>query len=400
MATPQTLYAYYREALRGVSLPAAYVDLELFDKNVAAIAQRAGQKKIRVATKSLRAVPMIQRILAASTQYEGLMCYAAREALWLAAQGFDDLLVAYPTTNAQDIAAVAQAVGAGKRIYLMADLVEHLQRLEAQAAAAGVVLPICVDIDLSMPFMGIHFGVHRSSIKSVDDMRRWLDFLVQKCPHLRLAGLMGYEAQIAGLGDRQRGKWLMSRIIAWLQRRSIGQLRERRAACVEAIRGAGIALDFVNGGGTGSLESTREEQCVTEVTAGSGFYSPTLFDQYSRFRHLPAAGFAVEITRQPKAGVYTCLGGGYVASGAAGVDKVPLPYLPEGCKLDSNEQCGEVQTPIYYTGTEKLAIGDPVLLRHAKAGELCERFERLYLIEKGGIVGEAKTYRGEGQCFL
>ncbi len=393
-------YAYYCEALRGLPLPAAYVDLALFDENIRAIAQRAGEKKIRIATKSLRSLPLLRRILAHSPQYQGLMCYTAREALWLTEQGLDDLLVAYPTTDEKDIRAIAELVGKGKRIYLMADSLQHLQRLENQAAAAAVRLPICVDLDLSMQFLGIHFGVHRSSIKSVEDLRRWLDFLQTKCPHLRLAGLMGYEAQIAGLGDRQRGKWLMSRIIGYLQSRSIVQLRKRRADCVQAIKSAGIALDFVNGGGTGSLESTREEAAVTELTAGSGFFSPTLFDQYSRFRHLPAAGFAIEISRQPKAGIFTCLGGGYVASGAAGTDKVPMPYLPAGCQLDKNEQCGEVQTPIYYTGKEKLQLGDPILMRHAKAGELCERFERLYLIENGRITDSAKTYRGEGQCFL
>ena len=105
---------------------------------------------------------------------------------------------------------------------------------------------------------------------------------------------------------------------------------------------------------------------------GSAFFSPGLFDYYQRFRHLPAAGFAIEITRKPAKSVYTCHGGGWVASGAAGVDKLPTPYLPDGARLTENEGAGEVQTPVIYTGTEQLELGDPIFMRHAKAGELCE----------------------------
>jgi hypothetical protein len=39
-------------------------------------------------------------------------------------------------------------------------------------------------------------------------------------------------------------------------------------------------------------------------------------------------------------------------------------------------------------------------MRHSKAGELCERFNALLLVSDGAIIGEAPTYRGEGQAFL
>jgi hypothetical protein len=39
-------------------------------------------------------------------------------------------------------------------------------------------------------------------------------------------------------------------------------------------------------------------------------------------------------------------------------------------------------------------------MRHAKAGEVCERFPHLVLVQQGEVVGEATTYRGAGQCFL
>jgi D-serine deaminase-like pyridoxal phosphate-dependent protein len=156
----------------------------------------------------------------------------------------------------------------------------------------------------------------------------------------------------------------------------------------------------VNAGGTGSLETSAAESWVTEVTAGSGFYSSGLFDSYTNFHHRPAAAFAVEIVRQPKEGMFTCLGGGYIASGEVGVAKQPKPYLPDGMKLVAQEGCGEVQTPFFYSGQEAIGVGDPVFFRHAKAGELCERFNSLYLVQNGKIEEEVKTYRGEGECYL
>ncbi|MCB0840922.1 MAG: amino acid deaminase/aldolase, partial [Bacteroidetes bacterium] len=128
--------------------------------------------------------------------------------------------------------------------------------------------------------------------------------------------------------------------------------------------------------------------------------SPGLFDYYKHFQHLPAMGFALEITRIPQPGIFTCAGGGYIASGTTENIKAPKPYLPEGIKLLPNEGAGEVQTPVKYKGEEKLKIGDPIFFRHSKAGELCERFQTLYLVSKGEIVDQVETYRGAGQCFL
>jgi len=392
-------YAYYQKALEGQPLPLAYVDLDLFDENIGQIIPRAGEKTIRVASKSVRCVELLQRVFAAHDIFQGLMCFTVPEALWLSEKGFDDLLVGYPCWQPRYIEAVAQAVKAGKQITLMVDAQPHVAHINAIAEAAQTVIPICMDIDMSSSFPGLHFGVWRSSIFNKADALRLAEF-IGTCPHVRLEGVMGYEAQIAGVGDNAPGKAVMNAIIRFLKKRSIKEIAKRRAAIVAGLRQMGFELRFVNGGGTGSLESTRQEAAVTEVTVGSGFYASALFDHYRQFRHLPAAAFAVEIVRQPKPGLFTCHGGGYIASGATGTDKQPAPFLPAGVRLTANEATGEVQTPCLYKGREPISLGDPIFFRHSKAGELCERFNKLYLISGGQIVDQAPTYRGEGQCFL
>jgi len=102
----------------------------------------------------------------------------------------------------------------------------------------------------------------------------------------------------------------------------------------------------------------------------------------------------------PARGMVTCLGGGYIASGEAGPDKHPVPYLPQGCRLLPMEGGGEVQTPVIHPDNVRLKIGDPMLFRHAKAGEPAERFNEYIMIRDGAVVAREPTYRGMGRAFL
>jgi D-serine deaminase-like pyridoxal phosphate-dependent protein len=392
-------YDGYRNALAGRRLPAAFVDLDVLDANLADLRRRAGSLRIRLVTKSIRSIAILRRALASSPQFRGLMCYSPAEAAWLASLGFDDLLVAYPSVEPDDLRAVAAQVRAGRTIALMVDAAIQVRRIAAIAQAEGVVQPVAIDLDMSSEFPGLHFGVFRSPVDGAAAALA-LAAEIAHHPSLRLDGLMGYESQIAGLMDAVPGKALKNAVVGWLKRRSIPEINERRRATVAALAAAGHTLRFVNGGGSGSFESTRADTSVTELAAGSGLYVPTLFDHYRAFEARPAAGFAVAVTRAPRPGIVTCAGGGYPASGPGGADRMPRPWLPAGCTLIANEGAGEVQTPVRVPAGVTLAPGDPLLFRHAKAGELCERFNELLLIEDGAVVDAVATYRGDGKCFF
>jgi D-serine deaminase-like pyridoxal phosphate-dependent protein len=392
-------YLYYKAVFAGRRMPFAYLDLDLLEANTRQVRSGSGGKRIRIASKSVRSVDVLRRILAADPCFQGIMAFTAREAVYLAAQGFKDILVGYPTWDSKDIAAVAEATAGGAEITLMVDSSEHIHRIDEVAVGYGVRLPVCLDIDMSLLVPGLHFGVWRSPLRTPDQVRPLLN-QISTSHGVRLDGIMGYEAQIAGVGNHYPGKPLKNRLVTMLQRRSAHEIASRRAAVVALAEDRGLPLRFVNGGGTGSIATTRTEPAVTEITVGSAFYAPALFDNYSAFRYRPAAGFAIEISRQPAPSIYTCLGGGYVASGAAGADKLPKPYLPHGARLVTLEAAGEVQTPIRYSGELSLGPGDPVFLRHSKAGELCERFASLLLVKGGAVVDEVATYRGDGQCFV
>lgn len=392
-------YQYYKELFGEKPLPLAFVDLDLMEENARSLLKRAGQKKIRVASKSIRCTSVLKRIFSLHANFQGIMCYSLSEAVFLSKNGFDDILMGYPSMQKKYLEEVCLEIQKGKKIILMTDSLDQAQFANSAAESKKVIIPVCLDIDMSSSFPFLHFGVNRSPLKSKGPVIKLAEEIL-RLKNIRIEGLMGYEAQIAGVGDNYPSQALKNSVVKILKKISVKEIAERRKEITEAVVSLGIRLSLVNGGGTGSLETTREEKCITEVTAGSGFYSSALFDNYAGFRHLPAAGFAIEIVRKPQKNIYTCHGGGYIASGSIGKDKQPLPYLPQGMKLTENEGTGEVQTPLIYEGTEKLSVGDPVFLRHSKAGELCERFNSLYLVSQGKIAEEVKTYRGEGMCFL
>src|SRR5690606_9670902 len=183
----------------------------------------------------------------------------------------------------------------------------------------------------------------------------------------------------------------------WMKRRSAVELAERRALAVAAVRGV-AELEFVNGGGTGSLESTTADDSVTEVAAGSGLFGPHLFDHYRSFSPAPAAVFALPVVRKPRPHLATLLGGGWVASGPPGADRLPIAVWPEGLRMLPREMAGEVQTPLAGPGAAALAVGDRVWLRHAKAGELAEHVNDFVLVDGAEVVGTVPSYRGEGMA--
>lgn len=392
-------YTYYKKIFSGHRMPLAYLDLDLLEQNIRQIEASAGGKYIRLASKSIRSVTILKHIFATAPCFRGIMCYAPAEAIYLAEQGFDDLLLGYPIWHTEGIAAIAQAIARGAHITLMLDSCAHVTHIAEIAKQHEVRIPVCLDIDMSLDVPALHFGVWRSPLRTSDQVRPVIESILASS-HVYLDGIMGYEAQIAGVGDNAPHSLLKNTLVRWLKQRSVGEVARRRAAIIDLVNRYKLPLRFVNGGGTGSVATTRAEPGVTEITVGSGFYAPALFDNYRAFRYQPAAGFAIEIVRQPGPGLYTCLGGGYSASGAAGPDKLPRPYLPAGAQLVALEGAGEVQTPIKYRGNIQLGPGEPIFLRHSKAGELCERFTRLLLVSRGKIVGEATTYRGDGQCFI
>ncbi|OZC98737.1 alanine racemase [Rhodococcus sp. 06-235-1A] len=396
VTTDTTPLSRISAATEGLESPLAAVDSAALDANAAALRARADGVPIRIASKSVRCRAVLERVLAADG-VSGVMAYSLREAAWLARHGVDDILMGYPSVDRTALAEVVNDRVLSGRITLMVDDVAQLD-IVRDATGSDLLKPrICIDVDASLRIGPLHIGVRRSPLREPEQVAAFARVAQER--GFRVVGLMFYEAQIAGVPDSNVAVELMKSF-------SAREISTRRTAVVEAVTAAVGRIEIVNSGGTGSIDFSAADPVVTEVTAGSGLFAPTLFDRYRAFSAEPSLFFALPAVRKPTPQIATLFGGGYIASGPASSSRSPRPVawsrkargvVTSGLKLLRNEGAGEVQTPV--SGAEEIRIGDRVWFRHAKAGELCERFDTLHLVHADGSVEAVPTYRGEGMAF-
>jgi D-serine deaminase-like pyridoxal phosphate-dependent protein len=381
--------------LEDAATPMVVVDLDAFDLNAADLVRRAGGKPVRVASKSLRVPALLQRALAVPG-FSGVLAYSLREALWLVRQGItDDAVMGYPTV---DQGALRDLLGdelARRSITLMVDDPVHLAIIEACTDSVDGVR-IAIDIDAGLRLGPSHVGPKRSPLHDTSEVVGFAHQVVER--GFALVGVMTYEGQVAGVPDAVPHQRARSLVVRKLKTASLAQLEERRAEIAHGLRDV-VDLEFWNAGGSGSVEASAADPFVTEVAAGSGLLVPGLFDHYESFEPRPAAFFGVPVVRRPGGGLVTVAGGGYIASGAAGKDRAPIPWAPPRLHLTGLEGAGEVQTPLTGPGAQRLRIGDWVWFRHAKSGELAEHANDVRLLSGEEIVETVPTYRGLGLAW-
>ncbi|MFE9578217.1 amino acid deaminase/aldolase [Nocardia sp. NPDC006044] len=372
--------------------PLAALDLTALHANAADLVRRANGVPVRVASKSVRCRAILETVLGdeltAAGGFAGIMSYSLAEAIWLVRCGARDILLGYPTADRAGLAELAADETLLRSITLMIDDADQLTLIRAAVGTDRVRPRVCLDVDASLRIGPLHLGVRRSPIRTPEQAAALAGEALRR--RFDVVGVMTYEAQIAGMPDSNVALRLMKRA-------SAAEITKRRKRVLDAVRAVTGKLEIVNSGGSGSIEVSTADPDVTEVTAGSGLYVPTLFDHYRSFTPRPALFFATPVLRRPAPSIATVFAGGYIASGPTGASRVPKPVWPKGLGLIGTEGAGEVQTPL--TGASELRIGDRVWFRHAKAGELCERFDQVHLVDSDGTRTTVPTYRGEGKCF-
>jgi D-serine deaminase-like pyridoxal phosphate-dependent protein len=377
--------------------PCMVVDLDAFDANAADLRRRAAGKPIRVASKSVRVPELLRRALA-QDGFSGVLSYTLREALWLDQQGLsDDIVVAYPSVDRGALAQLVASPSAAAHITLMVDDPAHLDVVDSVRASHAVPVRVAIEIDAGLRIGGQHVGPKRSPLYDTADVVR-MARTIEARNGFRLVGVMTYEGQVAGVPDHVPTKRAKSLVVRRLKAASMTQLETRRGEIAAALASV-TELEFWNAGGSGSVEATVADPVVTEVAAGSGLLVPALFDHYQSFDPRPAAFYGLPVVRRPSPEVATVHGGGFVASGPAGADRLPAPWAPAGLHLTGLEGAGEVQTPLTGHAAALLTIGDLVWFRHAKSGELFEHTNTVRLLAGSTFVDEVPTYRGHGLSF-
>ncbi|RZS65680.1 D-serine deaminase-like pyridoxal phosphate-dependent protein [Agromyces ramosus] len=385
-------------ATRHLDAPVGVIHRGALRHNAKDMVRRAAGTPIRIASKSVRVRSVVEALLE-QPGFHGVLAYTLAEALWLA-DTVDDLVVGYPTAERGGIRRLGTDPDLAGRITLMVDSPQQLDLVDdVLPPSRREEIRVCVELDASWhaPVLG-HLGVRRSPVHEPADAGALAAYVVRR-PGFRLVGMMSYEAQIAGVVNRPAGRPVDGAVNRWMQSRSLPELLERRARAVAAVR-EHADLEFVNGGGTGSLEATAADASVTEIAAGSGLLGGHLFDGYDHFTPAPAAAFALDVVRSPSPAHATILGGGWIASGPPGADRVPRIVWPERLTMLARESAGEVQTPVTGAAAGRLRAGDRVWFRHTKSGELSEHLNEFAVVDGDEVVDSVPTYRGEGKAFL
>jgi len=368
LPTPMEAHDRFEAVFGGRQAPFAFLDLDAVWANAADMLRRSQGKPIRIASRSIRSRPVLERLLDLDPGFQGALTHSLPETLWLWERELRDLVVSRPSADRASLTRLARITSEDpeEAPVVMVDSTEHLDLIEEAAASFVAPIRVAIDIDLSWwPLGGIvKIGPRRSPIRTADDAVA-LAQEIDRRERVKLVGVRAYEEQIAGIGDNVPGKAISNLLVRRMQSASARDVEERRAEIVTALSEV-AQLEFVIGGGTGSIERTAAEWAVTEIGAGSGFQAPVRLDHYRAFRPRPAAMFALPVTR------------------SSGIEDVPE----------------RARQALSQSRPDRLAIGDRVYYRDLSAGDLCERFDRILLITGTTIRDEVPTYRGEGKSFL
>jgi D-serine deaminase-like pyridoxal phosphate-dependent protein len=226
-----------------IPTPAAVLDLEAFERNVAKMAKRAKAAglALRPHTKSHKCVALARMQMEAGAA--GICCAKLAEAEAMAAGGVSSILVTSPiagAANAERAAAIAGQV-ADFRI-----VVDHVDAV-GELAATGAALQVVIDVDVGLGRTGVHDPDQAADVARA----------ILRHPQLSLLGVQGY----GGAWQHMEG--------ANARAAAVAEGMVRLSNAIAAIREAGGRVEVVTGGGTGTFEADAAQGVLNEVQPGS-----------------------------------------------------------------------------------------------------------------------------------
>ncbi|SEQ99494.1 D-serine deaminase, pyridoxal phosphate-dependent [Solimonas aquatica] len=366
-------YAALAGALHKQRLPAALLCLERLEARAAQLLREAGDLPLRLLSSSLRCLPMLRHLLDLDPRWQGLLCHDPREAIWLAAQGLDDIVLSQPTLDPVQLRAIAHQATLGRRISLAIDDPLQIDAAEDAARELGCRLELMLDLHLGSPRAG---QPQLSALREPTQAVRLAKRIGASNGLVHLRGVLAHrfagDAQrlqpgLAGLAQRKR-----------LERQQSLGIR-RREAFLAALHDVGFEPELM----LGALhpESGAERaRGLTQLCVGDALLRGSNDE-------LPPLLLALPVLRCAGDAQRVCHGGG-----------LPLQVqLPGGVSLLRSVADGPVLR--LDTGTRP-TLGEPVFFSSQDTLALLERSEQLLVVREQQLVDRWPTYRGQQQLFL
>jgi len=320
--------------------PAAVLDLDIFERNIATLAQtcKRGGIGFRPHAKSHKCAEIARRQMAAGAS--GICCAKPGELLALFEGGANDLMLSAPMASLAKIDALARAAAKGARIGVAVDRLDLVAAYAAAAARHATRFDVFVDLDT---------GLKRSGVANAQEAVALARAVVDEAS-LRYVGVQAYQGKVQHIDDFAARRDANAETNCLLREMLI------------ALEQAGLKPGIVSGGGTGSHLLDAEAKVLTEVQPGSYVFMDEAYnsvDVYGRGgpEFGPALRVAVTVVGHSSAGFAITDGG----SKSFALDG-PAPRVFLGNELVGRiEWCGdEFGRVLPEAGRSTLAIGTVV----------------------------------------
>lgn len=353
-----------------IPTPAAVLDLDAFDRNVAKMAQRAAQAglALRPHAKSHKTAALAHRQIAAGAV--GVCCAKLAEAEALAAAGVGQILVTSP------IAGTANAARAARLAAELADfriVVDHPDAAAELGAAAQGTIQVVIDVDVGMGRTGCHDAEQAAAVARA----------VLAQPNLKLLGVQGYG------GGWQHIQGANARAAAAAEGMKALQ------AAIAAIRAAGGTVEVVTGGGTGTFAADAAQDVLNEVQPGSYAFMDKEYrdalkdDPDGAFEQAATIVATVISANHPK---WVTLDAGLKAFSTEG--PMPQPLTPKFAAC-AYRFFGDEHGMISRPAGEPVARGERVALAPGHIDPTLDRYDLMHLVQ-GDVLVDIVRIEGRG----
>jgi D-serine deaminase-like pyridoxal phosphate-dependent protein len=337
--------------------PALLVDLDVVEANIARMTKIFRDRGInwRPHTKGMKIPALAQKLIDAGAI--GVTCAKLGEAEVMAAGGIKDILVANQIVGPQKLARLV-AVQHHADVMVVVDSWENVSAIDAAAVAAGVRVRVLIEVDTGMNRAGVQPG------------EATLAFAKKIAPlkGVKFTGLMTWEAHALSKTDPAEKRKTVEAALAGF------------VASAELIRAAGIPVEILSCGGTGTYWISAEQPGITEIEAGGGIYSDVVYRQKFGVEHPYAMTVLTTVTSRPVPTRIICDAGRKTLSGDAaspeplGVGKVKTLFLSAEHAIITLEEPNDA-----------IRIGDKIEMVVGYSDTTVHLHEEMYGIRKGKV---------------
>jgi D-serine deaminase-like pyridoxal phosphate-dependent protein len=268
--------------IEDLDTPALWVDLGRLERNIHKVAGELAALGVswRPHIKGIKVPAIAHKLVAAGAI--GVTCGKLGEAEVMAAAGIGDILVANQVVGPQKAARLA-AIQRHSNVKVAVDNAENIAEIGRAAQAIGVEVGVLIQLNTGMDRAGVLPGEAVLALAK----------LIKQTPGVTLRGLMTWEGH-------NLSHTVTAEKEAGIQA-SIGQL----LTSVEECRRAGIPIEIVSGGGSGTYMYTAKIKGMTEVQAGGAIFCDQSYQQWGVALE-PSLFLRARVTSRPTADRLIC----------------------------------------------------------------------------------------------